>query len=164
MIDSESLGGFGDRLTNQLTDGRTFVNVESLSRLKSSIKKYQNGVSCFKINVRGLNVEILITLCLDSHKSNKLISLFNLKSTFLFCASQKSSNFLRLLFLAQVSTVSKFVYKQNLYIFILQNSFVRFVICCCTGTAAKHTKKYPIFNSKVTICFQIYQLVTQTKA
>ena len=34
MIDSESLGGFGDRLTNQLTDGRTFVNVESLSRLK----------------------------------------------------------------------------------------------------------------------------------
>ena len=35
MIDSESLGGFGDRLTNQLTDGRTFVNVESLSRLKN---------------------------------------------------------------------------------------------------------------------------------
>ena len=31
MIDSEKLGGSGDRLTN----GRTFVNVESLSRLKS---------------------------------------------------------------------------------------------------------------------------------
>ena len=35
MIDSESLGGFCDWLTDRLTNGRTFVNVESLLRLKN---------------------------------------------------------------------------------------------------------------------------------
>ena len=37
MIDFKLLGGFGDGRTDRRTDERTFVVVESLSRLKPSI-------------------------------------------------------------------------------------------------------------------------------
>ena len=51
MIDFKLFGGFGDRQTDRRTDERTFVVVESLSRLKKILMHLSNQCTIIGTNI-----------------------------------------------------------------------------------------------------------------